>query len=265
MTAPLPLLGSHVELSDPFAGAALRDAHVVQVNLSAPQTWRTPVPRSDPERWRTWEVPVYVHAPYLLNASSVREEMRQKTRTSLHAQAAAAAEVGARGLIVHAGHPTADGTLADAVFGWVEVLADWEPPVPILIENTAGGKAGPGRTLEGLELLYRTLSSEGLVAGFCLDTCHAHAAGLNLDTLVPDILDVVGRIDLVHVNDSRDPAGSGRDRHANLGQGTIGLASLAAIVAEAGAPAVVETPGGVEEQRADIAALRAQLTAYAPS
>ena len=264
----VPMIGAHVEVADPFAGAAARDAHVVQVNLSAPQTWRKPVARRNLADWLSWDVPVFVHSPYLVNASSIRPEQRAKSRTCLRQQVEAAAAIGARGLVVHAGHPTGDGTLSDAVAGWVEVLTDWTPQIPILIENTAGGKAGPGRTLDGLAHLWSALGDAGHLdgdrIGFCLDTCHAHAAGLRLDGLVEKITAITGRIDLVHVNDSRDELDSRRDRHANLGTGTIETAAITALVAEAfdrhRAPAVVETPGSVDDQRRDVHTLRDALS-----
>ena len=73
------------------------------------------------------------------------------------------------------------------------------------------------------------------------------------------MLEITGRIDLVHCNDSRDSFDSGADRHANLGDGEIAAEALLAVVAAAGAPIVVETPGGREGQAADIAWLRKHL------
>ena len=73
------------------------------------------------------------------------------------------------------------------------------------------------------------------------------------------VLKIVGRIDLLHANDSRDPAGTGADRHANLGKGEIGDDVLAAMIAVADAPVVVETPGGRKEMKADIAFVREAL------
>ena len=70
---------------------------------------------------------------------------------------------------------------------------------------------------------------------------------------------ITGRIDLVHCNGSRDAAGSGADRHANLTDGQIDPALLVAVVTAAGAPVVCETPGGATGQAADLAWLRAQL------
>ena len=70
---------------------------------------------------------------------------------------------------------------------------------------------------------------------------------------------ITGRIDLVHCNDSRDAAGSGADRHANLGQGLADADAIVEIVRMAGAPVVLETPGGVPQHLDDLAWLRARL------
>jgi deoxyribonuclease-4 len=95
--------------------------------------------------------------------------------------------------------------------------------------------------------------------GFCFDTCHAHAAGENLDDAVERVEAIVGRIDLVHANDSRDPSGTGADRHANLGSGTIDPDALRAMIRGPGAPVVCETPGTLADMRADLEFVRAAL------
>ena len=107
------------------------------------------------------------------------------------------------------------------------------------------------------------LGAKGLIvhgghvgAGFCLDTCHAHAGGEELLGVVDRVKAIIGRIDLIHANDSKDPFDSGRDRHENLGHGQIDPDLLVAVVRAAGAPVIVETPGGVAGQSADIALLR---------
>src|SRR5664280_833667 len=103
--------------------------------------------------------------------------------------------------------------------------------------------------------------------GICLDTCHLHAAGHDLSepggvrTALNALLRTVGRgrLGLVHVNDSKDPAGSGRDRHERVGTGTIGLAPFAELFrhpATGGVPLILETPGARAEHRADLALLR---------
>ena len=94
--------------------------------------------------------------------------------------------------------------------------------------------------------------------GFCFDTCHAHAAGEELSDAVERVVAITGRIDLLHANDSRDPPGTGADRHANLGKGQIGAEVLRATIKAAGPPVVVETPGrGI---RADIEFVRRSLS-----
>jgi deoxyribonuclease-4 len=111
------------------------------------------------------------------------------------------------------------------------------------------------RRFDALARLWDAVGEFGV--GFCLDTCHAFAAGEDLVDVVDRAKAITGRIDLVHLNDSRDGFGSARDRHANIGQGTIAPEVLAAVCSAAGAPVVVETPA--EGQAADIAFLRERL------
>jgi deoxyribonuclease-4 len=133
-------------------------------------------------------------------------------------------------------------------------------PLPVLVENTAGGDFAMARRLDALARLWDAIGGFDGV-GFCLDTCHAHAAGEDLLDVVDRVLAITGRIDLVHCNDSRDEFGSGADRHANLGDGRIDPDLVLAVVRAAGAPVVCETPGGADGQRADIAWLREHLPA----
>jgi len=259
------LLGSHVPRRRPLVGATARGAEVVQVNLSAPLNWLDPVEHGDEDELAAADLPIYVHAPYLVNPASIRPEQRERSGRCLQAQLRAARRIGARGVVVHGGHPTGDGDLDDAIRGWREVLDTLEPACPLLIENTAGGRAAPARTLDGMARLFAALRADGHQVGMVLDTCHAHAAGLELDGLVRRVTDAVGAIDLVHVNDSRDEAGSGRDRHERLGRGRIAEPHLIDVVEEAGAPAVIETPGDAHEQSEDLTWLRRRLAAPPPT
>jgi deoxyribonuclease-4 len=117
------------------------------------------------------------------------------------------------------------------------------------------------RRLEAVDRLWEAIgrAEGGDRVGLCLDTCHAHAGGIDLTGVVERVRAVTGRIDLVHANDSRDDPDSGADRHTNLGSGRVDADALAAVVSAAGAPVVVETPGGVGGQSADIAWLRARV------
>ena len=133
--------------------------------------------------------------------------------------------------------------------------------MPVLIENTAGGTNAVARRFDALARLWEAVAGAKteVEVGFCFDTCHAHAAGEELSDAVDRVLAIVGRIDLLHANDSRDPAGTGADRHANLGSGEIGLDPLREMIAAAGGPVVVETPGGAEAMSADIEFVRSVL------
>jgi deoxyribonuclease IV len=254
-------IGAHVDRTDPIEGALARKADLVQFFLTDPQGYKAPKPRPDADAIRSAPVDVYIHAPYLVNVATTNNRIRIPSRKLLLAHAKAAADLGAKGLIVHGGHVNGGEDLAIGVDNWRKTFAYAADgggfPLPILIENTAGGDNACARRLEALARLWEVVGDYG--AGFCLDTCHAHAGGEDLAGLVDRVRAVTGRVDLVHANDSRDPFNSGRDRHANLGHGEIDPELLVAVVREAGAPVVVETPGGVEGQAMDIAFLRERL------
>ena len=253
-------IGAHLESTDPLAAAAARGADVVQFFLSEPQGWAEPEPRTDYEALRTGGIDVYIHAPYRINVASTNNRIRIPSRKLLLAHATGAAAVGARGLIVHGGHVD-KGDVAVGFDNWRKTFAYAAESggfaVPLLIENTAGGDNACARRFDALARLWDVIG--GYDAGFCLDTCHAYSAGEDLVGIVDRVKAITGRIDLVHANDSRDPFDSGRDRHDNLGHGTIDPDLIVAAVRAAGCPVVVETPGGVEGQAADIAYLRERL------
>src|ERR1700727_2735263 len=127
---------------------------------------------------------------------------------------------GGKGLIVHGGHVNNGVDPAEGYANWQKVMERVERPIPLLIENTAGGTNAMARTLDAIGRLWDAVTAgisggegDGQV-GFCLDTCHANSAGLDLADVVDKIKAITGRIDLVHCNNSRDPFGSSRDRHA---------------------------------------------------
>lgn len=254
------LLGAHVDRGAALDQAAVVRADVVQIFLSGPRTWAAPKLRGDEDALLHSGLAIYVHAPYLVNPASLNKDVRRNSRQSIIDQAAAAARIGARGLVVHGGHPTGEGTVQDGIAGWVEVLSGLDLPVKLLIENTAGGNAAVARRFDAFAMLYSKLVANGHNIGICLDTCHAHAGGEALVDACAKLQAFAGSIDLIHANDSKDPFGSGRDRHENLGRGACGLEAIRMVVAEAKCPAVVETPGGAELMRDDVAALRGTLT-----
>ncbi len=250
------LIGAHLSNQTPLADAGAIGAEVIQMFLSSPQSWKKPLPRDDAEELAAAPIPVYVHAPYLVNVAAEASRIRIPSRRILADTCEAAAEIGAAGVVVHGGHVTGGGDLSEAAPRWRKALAYLDTEVPVLIENTASGDWAAARRLEDIARLWDEIGD--LEAGFVLDTCHAWAGGEPLEGLVERILAVTGRIDLVHANNSRDPFDSRRDRHANLKTGEIPPESLAQVVRDAQAPVVVETPS--DGQEADIVWLRDQLS-----
>jgi len=264
MTIPL---GAHVEQTDPIAEARARQAPHVQFFLGDPQGYKGPEIRyaggADGlrEDAEAAGIGLYVHAPYIVNVATTNNRIRIPSRKLLQQHVDAAASIGAKGLIVHGGHVNKADDPAKGFDNWRKAVEATDLKLPLLIENTAGGDNAMTRYLERIAGVWEAISTTEQfdMVGFCLDTCHAHAGGNALETVVDDVRRVTGRIDLVHCNDSRDAFDSGADRHANFGNGRIDPDLLAAVVRDAGAPVVCETPGGAEEHRADFAWLRQRL------
>jgi deoxyribonuclease-4 len=257
-------IGAHERGTDPLGVASATGSEVIQFFLGDPQGWDPPAfPGGDAGKLRAAlteaGLDVFIHAPYGINVASGNNRIRIPSRKLLSQQLAAAAAVGARGLIVHGGHVTGGTDEAEGYANWRKAVERVDRPVPLLIENTAGGDHAMARGLDGLARLWDTigdLAGGGAAPiGFCLDTCHAYSSGEDLAGIVDRVLAITGRIDLVHCNNSRDDFGSARDRHAPIESGTIDPAVLLDVVRAAGAPVVSETP----DPGADIAWLRNHL------
>lgn len=254
---PLALIpvGAHVPSARPLQEAEARKADLAQIFLSNPQSWKKPAPRADAGELRRSPLPLYVHAPYLVNVCADDNRVRIPSRRILQETCDAAAELAAAAVVVHGGHVTGEGSPEEGIARWRKALQQLDTEVSLLIENTAGGEKAVARRVDWIARLFADVGELGV--GFVLDTCHVWAGGEAFDELVPRVLEATGRIDLVHANDSKDRFDSRRDRHQNLGAGEIPPEALATVIREAGAPVVVETPGGAEEQGADIAWVRA--------
>jgi deoxyribonuclease-4 len=250
-------IGIHLGRDDPLGQGAARGADCVQFFLGDPQGWKVPPPGPDAAELAAADMVVYVHAPYGINLASPNNRIRIPSRKLLAETCQGAAAVGAAAVIVHGGHVTDGGDEEEGFVRWRKALDQLESEVPVLLENTAGGNHAMARRFDTLARLWDRIGDTGL--GFCLDTCHAHAGGEELDGIVDRVKAICGRIDLVHANDSKDRPDSGRDRHENLGKGQIDLDTLVGIVQAAGAPVICETPGPADAQRADIDLLRTRL------
>ncbi|AMY23075.1 putative endonuclease 4 [Rhodococcoides fascians] len=238
-------IGAHVrDSSDPLGTAETLGVDLVQMFLTDPQKWNKLTPHPQGEALLTGDVDVVVHSSYVLNVASLNNRIRIPSRKAVVEQAAAAAEIGAIGLVVHGGHVREGEDTAKGIDNWRKLFERQAEQggfgVPIFVENTAGGDSAMARRFDDIARLWDAIGEFG--AGFCLDTCHAWAGGEDLIDVVDRIKAITGRIDLVHLNNSRDEFDSARDRHANLGTGTIDADILTAVALAADAPVILETP-----------------------
>ena len=272
---PSPV-GAHVPVSGGLlrglAYAAEIGAGAVQVFVSNPRGW-APSP-GDPQqdeafrgRCAQLSVPAFVHAPYLINLGSPTEATRRKSVDALQHALRRGAAIGARGVVVHAGSAVAGSHREAAMEHLRELLLPLLDDLPddgprLLVEPTAGGGQALAATVQDLGPWFAAVDDHPAL-GVCLDTCHAFAAGHDLaapggmkrtlDALVKTV--GRGRLGLVHANDSKDPLGSSRDRHAAIGEGSIGrdpFAELFRHPATRGVPVIIETPGDAAQHRKDI-------------
>ena len=266
-------IGAHVDPAEPLAEAAARGADLIQFFLTDPQGWSDPEDRADQADLVASDLDIYIHAPYRINVASSNNRIRIPSRKLLFSHATGAAKLGAKGLIVHGGYVEKADGLEAGFDNWRKAFAYAADQggfaSPVLIENTAGGDDGTKTTAASSRLVPCARRFDNLArlwdavgdyeVGFCLDTCHAHAGGEDLLDIVDRVKAITGRIDLIHANNSRDGFDSGRDRHDNLTAGEIDPELIVAVIRAAGAPALVETPGGVDGQGADITYLRERL------
>jgi deoxyribonuclease-4 len=248
----------------------------LQIFGSNPRGWTLPRPNPTNDdafaaQCAERKVPVFVHAPYLVNLASPTEATRTKSLTALGHAVERGTRLGARGVVMHAGAAvdSAGRELALAVtrellLPLLDGISDDGPD--ILVEPTAGGGEPVASTVDDLAPFFDALHHHPRL-GVCLDTCHAYAAGHDLAkpggvrTTLNALIRAVGRgrLKLVHANDSKDPLGSRRDRHEAIGKGTIGVEPFAELFrhpATRGVPVIVETPGGFEGHRRDIRLLK---------
>jgi deoxyribonuclease-4 len=255
----MALLGAHVDSADPLSAAQAIGAEAVQFFMGDPQGWKKPPPHPHAEALRDSDVTIYIHAPYLINVASTNNKIRIPSRKMLLQHAEAAAGIGAKGLIVHGGHVTAKDDPAVGIENWRKAFERQEEaggfPLPILIENTAGGENAMARKFDRLAMLWDAVGQ--YEPGFVLDTCHAWAGGEELDHIVDRVKAITGRIDLIHANNSRDGFDSGADRHANFDAGTFDPQVIADICRAAGSDVIIETPG--EGIAADLEYLREKV------
>jgi deoxyribonuclease-4 len=266
-----PPIGAHIQIKGGLAkgGLAYTDAvgaQAAQVFVGNPRGWR--LTAGNPAQDAAFTagcaergVPTFVHTPFLVNVGSPTEATVEQSIASIAHNLARGAELGCRGVVVHAGSAVGEDRYEAALRQLHERLLPVLDGIPaggprLLIEPTAGGGRSLAATVEDLGPYLDALERHPMV-GVCFDTCHAWAAGhdlsvpggatATLDALVATV--GPGRLGLVHANDSLDECGSKRDRHTTIGAGTIGADAFRELLAHpavAGVPVVVETPSELD-------------------
>ena len=185
------IIGSHVSPSDPLGDAAARGADAVQMFLSNPQQWKPPVPREDVDELIASDIDFYVHAPYLINVASANNRVRIPSRKMVAQSVAAAAAIGAKGVVVHGGSVGADENVEGGFERWRKAMDSFDVEVPVLVENTAGKGNTVMQDLNNYGPLWEAIGDYNV--GVCLDTCHTWAAGADLETAVDLITGLTGQ------------------------------------------------------------------------
>ena len=258
-------IGSHVSMSgkDMFLNsvreAAGYGAHTFMLYTGAPQnTRRKPVEELNIDAG--WEAmhqygmeEFVVHAPYIINlANTVKPETFQLAVDFLTLEVQRTVAMKSQILILHPGAHVSAGVeagTAQIIKGLNEVLAESEGCY-IALETMAGKGSEIGRTFEELAAIYDGVCHPERLR-VCFDTCHTHDAGYDIindfDGVIEQFDRILGKdqIAVFHINDSKNPCGSHKDRHANIGQGEIGFDALHTIVHHPdfeNIPKILETP-----------------------
>jgi deoxyribonuclease IV len=267
------LIGAHVSPAGGPAKAVARGeergCQAIQIFNQSPRMWRPSVYSDEAvaEFREALEASeqvdaVLIHAIYLINLATEDDEMREKSLASLIGSLRAGDRIGAVGVVVHPGSALLNGgsaekAIARAAEAIKEALAESDH-CPLHLEDVAGTGGTIGRSFEELAGMIEGAGG-GERLGVCLDSCHLFASGYDISTadgltgVIDDFERVIGldRLGSLHVNDSQTPLGSNRDRHANLGDGEIGAAGIAAYLSEPrfdGLPCIFEGPGASGKQ-----------------
>jgi deoxyribonuclease-4 len=236
-------------------------ADVVQLFVQSPRSWR--FPNHDPaalEAFRERRAEsglggVLVHALYLVNLATPDRAMYRKSVDTMRSTMDAACAIEADGVVFHIGSHLGAGFdkgLKRIVPALEQVLDRCSETTWLLMENSAGTGGTIGRSIDELAAIFDALGRHERL-GVCLDSCHLFASGVDvtdrkaLDALLKELDQRIGldRLRALHANDSKEPLGSNRDRHENIGDGLIGE-GLGAFLSHRRLqklPTVLEVPG----------------------
>jgi len=268
-------LGAHVSASGGVHLAPERaraiDAGVLQLFTKQPSRWaESVIDEATAESFREARVRHEIavagaHDSYLINLSSPDSVLWRRSQRSFQAELERCALLGLDFLVTHPGNATdkdPEAGLERNALGVSESLEAVDGPTRVLLELTAGGGTTVGATFENLRSIIDQIpESLRHRVGVCFDTCHAFSAGYDLvnayDQVWDDFDRILGldRLGLIHMNDSKHPFDSRKDRHEGIGEGTLGLEPFRRIVTDerlAAVPKVLETPKGDDGEDGDV-------------
>lgn len=279
------LIGAHVSTAGGLHKAFERGNAIgcqsLQIFVKSPNQWRGKVlTEPDVEQFKESHSangePVVAHAAYLINLASPKEDILTKSLGGLTDELARTYRLGLKGLVLHPG-----GHLGAGIDVGLEIVArslDAVLALPetgdarVLLENTAGQGTALGSRFEELAKIIELTDDKDRL-GVCLDSCHAYSAGYDVANEIGyeamlDAADAsfgLSRVEAIHLNDSKHPLGSHKDRHENIGEGLIGEWFFARVITDerlAHLPMVLETPMGDDDlgHERDLARLRGLLS-----
>lgn len=271
------IIGSHVSFGRDGLLGSLKEALSYGANTfmfytGAPQnTLRKPIDMDNTkEAWKLMKEngidinTVICHAPYIVNLANNLDERKYDFSINFLAQEIKRCEeMKVKYIVLHPGSSVGidrDIALDNIVFALNQILKN-DSSVTILLETMAGKGTELGCTLEEIKYLIDNIERKDLI-GVCIDTCHLNDAGYDMskfDDFLNEFNEIVGinYIKCVHVNDSKNPMSAHKDRHANIGYGTIGFDALLKIINHellSNVPKILETPyiGDTDEDKARI-------------
>lgn len=268
------LIGAHVSTSGGLAKAVARGEEIgcrsIQIFNQSPRAWRpTTFTDDDFAEFREAKAAsgiesVIIHAIYLINTVTPDRDLAKKSRDSLVHALRVGDAIGADGVVLHPGSRKQEEVVPAIIRSGAlieEALSETEN-CPVLIEQMAGHANILAHTFGEIAGIIEAAGG-GSRLGLCLDSCHLYAAGYDIGTY--DGIDSMlaecdrtlgkGRLKALHLNDSKEPLGSRRDRHADIGKGEVGERGFARFLSEPrfnGLPATMETPG--PEKKGPVAA-----------
>jgi deoxyribonuclease IV len=212
-----------------------------------------------------------VHLSYLVNLASAKEDTWQYGVSVLTEEIERVEYLGFRYIVMHPGSHVGEGEeyaigrIAEALNG----ILTGNENLTLCLETMAGDGSKVGNSLEQIaDIISRVKHKDKL--GVCIDTCHNYSFGYDIvndfDGFLQKFDDIVGldRLKVAHINDSKTPFDSHKDRHANIGEGSLGFEALHRIVhheALRGIPQILETPGGKYKSEIDMLLDRAESQA----